>query len=78
MRTRRSALRKFTASCMVITICAIMMFSLVSVALAGDTSGVSVKVTIGPSIRVNADGSVRSNVSTLAFRGGNFYTVVAR
>ncbi len=78
MKQRRSAFRGITASFMVIVICAIMLFSLVPVSLAGNTSGASVRVTIGPSISVNANGSVRSNVSTVTFGGGNFYTVVAR
>jgi hypothetical protein len=78
MRIRKNAPNKITAICMVVVLCAIMMFGMVAMSYAGDGQGVSVKVSIGPSIHVDADGSVRSNVSALAFGGDNFYTIVAR
>jgi hypothetical protein len=73
--SRKSATIKMILLAMV---CLATLMFFVPACLGAGSGAVSVKVTIGPTIHVEPDGSVRSNVSTLCLEDGGELTVIAR
>jgi hypothetical protein len=64
--------------CVILIVCTVLLCVLAPAAFAAENQGVSVRVTVGPCIRVNPDGLVKSNISTVSLEGNDLLTVLAR
>jgi len=78
MSLNKPVIHRMLKITLVVVVCFVLLSLLAPVSFAQDSHAVSVKVTIAPAIHVSPDGTIRSNVSTLAFEGSALLTVIAR